>query len=222
MSVRLTRTTSAGIAGTRSLQKSHTQPLPTGSKLTQCSGIDPDSGRGRPFDPEKRRYGARDGIPVTVPWQGVARQRHEVSVWKQRGHLACACQSHRPVVFAVQDRGRHTNHGQFVAHAVFAGLVKAEGIRRGADHVRQLSVLGDGAARIWVIATAKFPGATQIVTLFHAREHLHDLARKLEFMLVDRKDEWLAARLEDLGFATSRASARPPALTPSKASRKTS
>ncbi len=34
--------------------------------------------------------------------------------------------------------------------------------------------------------------------LFHAREHLHDLARRLEFMLGDRKDDWLAARLEDL------------------------
>jgi hypothetical protein len=36
------------------------------------------------------------------------------------------------------------------------------------------------------------------VDLFHAREHLHDLARLLEFMLGDRKDEWLAVRLEDL------------------------
>jgi len=38
------------------------------------------------------------------------------------------------------------------------------------------------------------------VDLFHAREHLHDLARRLEFMLPDRKDEWLAARLEDLDY----------------------
>ena len=36
--------------------------------------------------------------------------------------------------------------------------------------------------------------------LFHAREHLHDLARLLEFMLLDRKDDWLAARLEDLDY----------------------
>jgi hypothetical protein len=78
--------------------------------------------------------------------------------------------------------------------------VKAEGIHRGADHVRQLTILGDGAAWIWNIATAKFPEATQIVDLFHAREHLHDLARSLEFMLGDRKDEWLAARLEDLDY----------------------
>jgi hypothetical protein len=38
------------------------------------------------------------------------------------------------------------------------------------------------------------------VDLYHAREHLHGLARSLEFMLGDRKDEWLAARLEDPGY----------------------
>ena len=43
---------------------------------------------------------------------------------------------------------------------------------------------------------------TQIVDLFHAREHVHDLARSLEFMLPDRKDEWLAARLEDLDYGS--------------------
>ena len=36
--------------------------------------------------------------------------------------------------------------------------------------------------------------------LFHAREHLHGLARLLEFMLLDKKDAWLAARLEDLDY----------------------
>ena len=66
---------------------------------------------------------------------------------------------------------------------VFAGLVEAEGIRRGARHVRQMTILGDGA-----------------VDLFHAREHLHDLARLLEFMLGDLKDDWLAARLQDLDY----------------------
>ena len=78
--------------------------------------------------------------------------------------------------------------------------MEAEGIRRGADHVRQLTILGDGAAWIWNIASSKFPEATQIVDLYHAREHLHDLARLLEFMLLDRKDEWLAARIEDLDY----------------------
>jgi len=38
------------------------------------------------------------------------------------------------------------------------------------------------------------------VDLFHAREHLHSLTRSLEFMLLDLKDQWLAARMEDLDY----------------------
>ena len=102
--------------------------------------------------------------------------------------------------YPVRDRDSSSVIATFEPAAVFGGLVKAEGIRRGADHVRQLTIIGDGAAWIWGIATAKFPEATQIVDLFHAREHLHDLARRLEFMLLDRKQEWLAARLEDLDY----------------------
>ena len=102
--------------------------------------------------------------------------------------------------FPVRDRESTSVIATFEPAAAFADLVKAEGIRRGADHVRQLTILGDGAAWIWNIATGKFPEATQIVDLFHAREHLHDLARSLEFMLGDQKDAWLAARLEDLDY----------------------
>ena len=102
--------------------------------------------------------------------------------------------------YPVRDRDSCSYIATFEPAGVFAGLVEAEGIRRGAGHVRQLTILGDGAAWIWNIATAKFPEATQIVDLFHAREHLHDLARSLEFMLGDQKDDWLAARIEDLDY----------------------
>src|SRR4249920_2309 len=102
--------------------------------------------------------------------------------------------------YPVRDRDSASVIATFEPAATFGGLVKAEGIRRGADHVRQLTIIGDGAAWIWGIAAAKFPQATQIVDLFHAREHLHDLARLLEFMLGDRKDDWLAARLQALDY----------------------
>jgi hypothetical protein len=102
--------------------------------------------------------------------------------------------------YPVRDRDSSSYIATFEPAAAFADLVKAEGIRRGAGHVRQFTIIGDGAAWIWNIAGSMFPEATQIVDLFHAREHLHDLARSLEFMLLDRKDEWLAARLEDLDY----------------------
>jgi hypothetical protein len=102
--------------------------------------------------------------------------------------------------YPVRDRASTSVIAAFEPAATFADLVKAEGIRRGADHVRQFTILGDGAAWIWGIATAKFPEATQIVDLFHAREHLYSLTRSLEFMLLDHKEEWLAARLADLDY----------------------
>jgi hypothetical protein len=102
--------------------------------------------------------------------------------------------------YPVRDRDSSSYVATFEPAHVFAGLAAAEGIRRGARHVRQLTILGDGAAWIWNIAAAKFPEATQIVDLFHAREHLHDLARLLEFMLGDQKQDWLAARLQDLDY----------------------
>jgi hypothetical protein len=102
--------------------------------------------------------------------------------------------------YPVRDRASSSYIATFEPAAAFAGLLRAEGIRRGADHVRQLTIIGDGAAWIWNIAAAEFPEATQIVDLYHAREHLHSLTRSLEFMLLDHKDDWLAARLEDLDY----------------------
>jgi hypothetical protein len=102
--------------------------------------------------------------------------------------------------YPVRDPGSSSYLATFEPAHVFADLVEAEGIRRGAGHVRQLTILGDGAAWIWGTAAAKFPEATQIVDLFHAREHLHDLARTLEFMLGDQRADWLAARLDDLDY----------------------
>jgi hypothetical protein len=86
----------------------------------------------------------------------------------------------------------------FEPAAQFGVLMAAEARRRGAERIRQLVFLGDGAAWIWNLATRHFPQATQIVDLYHAREHLHDLARLLEFMLGDHQQAWLQERLADL------------------------
>ena len=90
-----------------------------------------------------------------------------------------------------------------------------EARRRGAGHIRQLVILGDGAAWIWNLASEHLPQATQIVDLFHAREHLHDLAKLLEFMLGDHKPAWLEERLAeldagDIGAICTAARAFPP------------
>jgi hypothetical protein len=88
--------------------------------------------------------------------------------------------------------------GSFTPAEQFATLVAAEARRRGADTVRQLVVLGDGAVWIWKLATAILPEATPIVDLYHAREHLHALADLLAPTLGGQHPDWLAARCADL------------------------
>jgi hypothetical protein len=123
--------------------------------------------------------------------------------------------------YPARDRASSSYIATFEPASQFAGLVKAEGIRRGSDHGRQMTVIGDGGAWIWNIATGKFPEATQFVDLFHAPEHPNDLARSLEFMLLGRKDEWLAARLEDLDHGDIDGIVAATREYPSRASRKT-
>ena len=150
-------------------------------------------------------YGAIDGTGVTMTARETARREGKGEDGKARTReikLAVFFTQDELDAkgYPVRDRDSCSYIATFEPAAVFGDMVKAEGIRRGADHVRQLTILGDGAAWIWNIATDKFPEATCIVDLFHAREHLHSLTRCLEFMLGDRKQEWLAARMEDLDY----------------------
>ena len=96
--------------------------------------------------------------------------------------------------YPVRDPHSSSYLATFAPAAAFGTLMAAEARRRGAGHVRQLTILGDGAHWIWNLASQHFPEATQIVDLYHAREHLHDLAKLLAFMLGDHHDGWLAER----------------------------
>ncbi|HEY5357614.1 MAG TPA: hypothetical protein VIJ82_07965 [Streptosporangiaceae bacterium] len=123
----------------------------------------------------------------------------------------------------VRDQDSASVIATFEPASTLGNLVKAEGIRRGADHVRQLTILGDGAAWIWGIATARFPEATQIVDLHHAREHLHDLARlSWSSCCWTARTNGSPPGWRTSTTATSTASWPPPARSLSPASRRTS
>jgi hypothetical protein len=100
--------------------------------------------------------------------------------------------------YPVRDPGSSSYLATFDPAARFGQLVDAEARRRGAGHIRQLVVLGDGAVWIWNIADELFPAATQIVDLYHAREHVHDLATLATRLLRDSQPDWLTQRLDEL------------------------
>jgi hypothetical protein len=57
--------------------------------------------------------------------------------------------------------------------------VYSQAWQRGWSSAAKKVILADGAVWIWNIADREFPGAIQIVDLYHAREHLRGLAGKL-------------------------------------------
>ena len=59
-------------------------------------------------------------------------------------------------------------------------------------------VLGDGAVWIWRIAEEHFPGALQIVDLYHARQHLTELAILVYGPSDPKWKPWAAARYQQL------------------------
>ena len=102
-------------------------------------------------------------------------------------------QDGRPVI----DRDSSTYAFSFDGKDALAALVKAEYLRRGGEHHRQVVAIGDGAAWIWGMAGDLYPHATHITDIYHAREHLHDLAAHLAFITPDPA-QWLADRSDEL------------------------
>ena len=61
----------------------------------------------------------------------------------------------------------------------FGPRIYTEAWQRGWSRADKKVIIADGAEWIWNIADQHFPGAIQIVDIFHARQHLWDLARAL-------------------------------------------
>ena len=78
----------------------------------------------------------------------------------------------------------------------FGLRIYTEAWNRGWDRATIRVVMGDGSHWIWNLADQHFPGAIQIVDLYHAREHLWDLARQLHPADTAAQKRWLMRKLD--------------------------
>ena len=81
--------------------------------------------------------------------------------------------------YALRDPDSTTYVGAIETAEEFGKRIYLEAWDRGWSRAERKVVIADGAEWIWNIADLHFPGAIQIVDLFHARQHLWELARKL-------------------------------------------
>jgi hypothetical protein len=79
----------------------------------------------------------------------------------------------------VRDEGSTTYTGAIETAEEFGHRLYTEAWERGWSRADKKVIIGDGAEWIWNTAEQHFPGAIQIVDLYHARQHLWELARAL-------------------------------------------
>jgi hypothetical protein len=98
----------------------------------------------------------------------------------------------------VRDEASTTYTGAIETAEQFARRIYSQAWQCGWSRARKKVVLGDGAEWIWNISQQCFPEAIEIVDLYHARQHLWDLARKLYPGDQVRQKRWLISKLDKL------------------------
>ncbi len=81
--------------------------------------------------------------------------------------------------YPIRDPDSTTYTGAIETAEEFGKRLYVEAWKRGWNRAEKKVVMGDGAEWIWNLAEQHFPGAVQIVDLYHARQHLWELVRRL-------------------------------------------
>ena len=93
--------------------------------------------------------------------------------------------------YPIRDPGSTTYVGAIEPAEEFGKRIYVEAWKRDWSHAEKKVVMGDGAEWIWNLADQHFPGAVQIVDLFHARQHLWELVRKLHPNDEGKQKAWI-------------------------------
>jgi hypothetical protein len=100
--------------------------------------------------------------------------------------------------YPVRDEASTSYVGAIESCEEFGRRLYAEAWHRGWARAAKQVVLGDGAEWIWNQADLHFPGALQIVDLYHARQHLWDLSAKLYPNDSSAQRRWVMVRKDKL------------------------
>jgi hypothetical protein len=98
----------------------------------------------------------------------------------------------------VRDEASTTYTGAIETAEAFGQRLYAEAWQRGWERAEKKVVMGDGANWIWNLAALHFPGALEIVDLYHARQHLWQLAAPLYPNDTARQQRWIRVQQDKL------------------------
>ena len=144
-------------------------------------------------EPVSRLYVEMDGtgIPVVgAETEGRAGRRPQTPAKTREVKIGCVFTQS-----GLDSQGRPQRDSESTSYVAaiegteaFGRRLYAEAFKRGVQEAQEAVVLGDGAAWIWNLAGEHFPQATQIVDLYHAREHLYELR---DLVPPEQLQDWL-------------------------------
>jgi len=156
-----------------------------------------------PIKPVPKLYVCVDGTGVPVVKKETAGRNgkgEDGQAKTREAKLGCVF-----IQTSVDKEGRPVRDGESTSYTgaietaeVFGRRIYQEAMRRGMDSAGETVVIGDGAPWIWNIADEQFYGATQIVDLFHAREHYWNVAKSCFGQDKDKLYQWTEGRRKEL------------------------
>lgn len=118
------------------------------------------------------------GVPI-VRWELAGRKGKQPDGGSKTREVKLGCVFTQTTVddkgFPVRDDDSTTFVSAIENSGEFGERIYAEAVRRGLNNAQKVVVIADGARYNWEIAALHFPDAIQIVDLYHARQHLHNL-----------------------------------------------
>jgi hypothetical protein len=175
----------------------------TAEAANQVERVALHTGQGLPIAAATRLYVEMDGTGVpAVPHdtQGRVGKAPDAMAKTREAKLGCVFTqtSFDAEGWPVRDPESTTYVGAIETAEEFGPRLHAEAVRRGCTSATTVIVLGDGAPWIWHRAAADFPGAVQIVDLYHARDHLEAVGRLAFGSASETGKAWVAARRDEL------------------------
>ena len=93
--------------------------------------------------------------------------------------------------YPIRDLDSTTYTGAIETAEEFGRRIYLEAQKRGWSRSLLKVVIGDGAEWIWTLVALHFPGAIEIVDLYHARQHLWEVVRKLYPNQEEKQKAWI-------------------------------